>query len=167
MARIHEELRKRADIVIFDSSPMLVTADAQLLANESDGVLFVVEMGGTSRTAVHAASEMLRQAHARLLGVVFNKISAPGGHAYGYGYGYGRGYKYGYGYRYGHGYYGGYGAYAPYVSEIPPDDEEHKELAVAFQTFPLEEANGSDHAPPAGDEQPAAEENANADEHAS
>lgn len=130
MARLHEELRKRADLIVYDSSPLLATADAQLLAAETDGVLFVVEMGQTRKNALRASGDLLHQARARVLGVVFNKVqSSPGAH---YGYGYYRGYY--------HGYYGTYRYYSPYVQELPPDDPEHKELAAAFESLPMHEA---------------------------
>jgi capsular exopolysaccharide synthesis family protein len=130
MARLQEELRRRADLIVFDSSPLLATADAQLLAAETDGVLFVVEMGQTRKNALRASGELLHQARARVLGVVLNKVqSSASAH---YGYGYYRGYY--------HGYYGTYRYYSSYVQEVPPDDPEHKELAAAFESLPLDEA---------------------------
>ncbi len=74
MRQLHDELKTHAEIVIFDTPPCLATADAQVLASFADGVLYVIHLGQTKRSAVRHAEELLRQAHARVLGVVFNKI---------------------------------------------------------------------------------------------
>lgn len=74
MAHVHEQLKAMADVVIFDSPPFLATADAQVLAAEADGVLYVVQFGEARKSAVRHAVELLQQARARVLGVVFNKI---------------------------------------------------------------------------------------------
>jgi capsular exopolysaccharide synthesis family protein len=74
MRQLHDTLKERADFVIFDSSPCLVTADAHVLAAQLDGVLYVVQLGEVKKTAVRHVREMLQQAHARILGIVFNKI---------------------------------------------------------------------------------------------
>jgi capsular exopolysaccharide synthesis family protein len=74
MRQLHEDLKERADVVIFDSPPCLATADAQVLAAVTDGVLYVLQMGETKRAPVRHSAELLRQAHARILGIVFNKI---------------------------------------------------------------------------------------------
>lgn len=74
MRELHTQLKELADVVIFDSPPCLATADAQVLAAEADGVLYVVQFGFARRTAVQHAGDLLRQARARVIGVVCNKI---------------------------------------------------------------------------------------------
>ena len=74
MAQVHESLREMADVVIFDSPPFLATADAQVLCSLTDGVIYVVQLGEAKKAPVKHSSELMRQAHARVLGVVFNKI---------------------------------------------------------------------------------------------
>ena len=74
MHDLHEALKDRCDIVIFDSPPSLATADAQVLSADVDGVLYVVQFGEAKKSAVRHAGDLLRQARARVLGVVFNKI---------------------------------------------------------------------------------------------
>jgi capsular exopolysaccharide synthesis family protein len=74
MRQLHAQLKEMADVVIFDSPPCLATADAQVLSAETDGVLYVVQFGVARRSAVHHAAGLLRQAHARVLGIVGNKI---------------------------------------------------------------------------------------------
>ncbi|MCC6730890.1 MAG: polysaccharide biosynthesis tyrosine autokinase [Chthonomonadales bacterium] len=74
MRGLNDQLKEHADVVVFDTPPCLATADAQVLSAEVDGVLYVVQLGETRKSAVRHAIEMLEQARARLIGVVFNKI---------------------------------------------------------------------------------------------
>jgi capsular exopolysaccharide synthesis family protein len=74
MRQLHDDLKTHAEVVIFDTSPCLATADAQVLSAVVDGVLYVVHLGETKKSAVRHSIELLRQAHARILGTVFNKI---------------------------------------------------------------------------------------------
>jgi len=74
MRQMHEDLKSLGDIVIFDSPPMLATADAQVLSASVDGVLYVVQFGEAKKSTVRHAMELLGQAHANVLGVIFNKI---------------------------------------------------------------------------------------------
>lgn len=74
MRQLHEDLKELADIVIFDCPPCLATADAQVMASVVDGVLYVMQLGETKKSPMRHSMEMLRQAHGRILGVIFNKI---------------------------------------------------------------------------------------------
>ncbi len=74
MSQLHDLLKEHADIVILDSPPCLATADAQVLSAVTDGVLYVMQFGVAKKSAVRHAIELLRQAHARVLGMVCNKI---------------------------------------------------------------------------------------------
>lgn len=89
MAHVQDELRKIADIIIFDCPPCVNIADAQLLAETVDGVVYVVNMSSTRKSMLKRGYEAMR--HARLLGAVYNKYeqkSSADGYGYGYGYGY-------------------------------------------------------------------------------
>ena len=121
MQKLLEALKERYDYIILDSPPVNMVVDAVVLSPQCDGVLFVVRAGSSERGAVVHAIEQLEYAKAKVLGFVFNGMTAESGVGYGkYRYrqyrGYGRyGYgKYGYG-RYGYGKYGygryGYGKY--------------------------------------------------------
>lgn len=82
-------LSTRADDVIFDSPPVLATADAQVLASKVDGVLYVMQLGKVPKSSVQRALDLLHQAHANIIGTVFNKMterSHSGGYNYTYGY---------------------------------------------------------------------------------
>jgi len=69
-------LTQRADVVIFDSPPVLVAADAAILASQMDGTIVVVEVGSTKKAAAYRVLQLLRQARANVLGLAFNKLRA-------------------------------------------------------------------------------------------
>ncbi len=73
MQTVLAQLRDLADLVIFDSPPILVAADAQLLGAYMDATLVVVETTKTRREIALRALELLRRAKARLTGVAINK----------------------------------------------------------------------------------------------
>ena len=91
------ELRKRAGLVVLDSPPVALLADAQALASLADGVVLVIELGKTRRPVLTRALDSLSRTGTRCLGVVINKAVAGKG-GYGYYYYYGHYYHYGYGY---------------------------------------------------------------------
>ena len=74
MRQLHQDLQRLGDIVIYDSPPILATAEAQVLSASVDGVLYVVQVGEAKKSAVRHSVELLNQAHANVLGIVFNKI---------------------------------------------------------------------------------------------
>ena len=72
MKNILVQLSKKADIVVIDSSPLLLAADAKTLATEVDGVLLIIRSGKTTTQAASEAVESLRQVKANIIGVVLN-----------------------------------------------------------------------------------------------
>jgi capsular exopolysaccharide synthesis family protein len=88
MERIIALLKDQADLIVFDSPPLLGVADASALAARLDGVLLVVDSGRTRAGALQHAVEVLGRAHARLWGVVLNKLAAGRGSGYYYYYTY-------------------------------------------------------------------------------
>jgi capsular exopolysaccharide synthesis family protein len=94
MRAVLEELRNRFDLVILDTSPVLLAPDASILGAGADGVLLVARAGVTERSAVRQTVQQLATVGAHLLGTVLNDADA---RAAGYAY-------------YAHGYYGGSGA---------------------------------------------------------
>ena len=81
-------LRKNAEIVLFDSPPLLAVADASIMAAKVDGAILVVDAGRTRAPALRQAAEALAHTKTRILGAVLNKLSQRGHGYYGYGYGY-------------------------------------------------------------------------------
>jgi capsular exopolysaccharide synthesis family protein len=67
-------LRKRFDLLVIDSPPILPASDALLLAPNSDGVLFVTKSGLLNRDMVIKGIESLRQINANLIGVALNSV---------------------------------------------------------------------------------------------
>lgn len=84
-----QELTEQADMVIFDSPPALVGADAVILASQMDGTILVVEAGQTKKAAARRTLQLLTQARATLLGVAYNKMRGQDSLGYYYNYHYG------------------------------------------------------------------------------
>jgi non-specific protein-tyrosine kinase len=74
MSEVIDRFSQRADVIVIDSPPSLV-ADAQVLASRVDAVLLVAVPGETSRESLKNTVESLRHAGARIIGVVFNRVS--------------------------------------------------------------------------------------------
>ena len=88
-----EEMRLAYDVVILDSPPLLVVADASILAQVADGILLVVRTTFTSRPDVDQTVELLKTLKTPVLGAVINGIPQEElGSRYG---GYGKGAIYG------------------------------------------------------------------------
>ena len=79
-----ETLSQRADIVIFDSAPVLVAADSVILASQMDGTILVVETGMTKKGSARRSLDLLKQARATVLGIAYNKMRAQDGAGYYY-----------------------------------------------------------------------------------
>jgi tyrosine-protein kinase len=75
------KLEGLADIVIIDGPPFIV-ADAMVMASKVDGVLVVVRPGHTRRSLALGASEQIKLAGARVIGVVLNRIPLRGADYY-------------------------------------------------------------------------------------
>ena len=85
------KLRYKDRYIIFDSSPVLVTADALSLGIHMDGVVFVVKAARTSQKAAEQAISLMKGCN--ILGIVFNDVPqylANNLYPYYYPYGYGR-----------------------------------------------------------------------------
>ncbi len=124
-------LKERADVIIIDSSPFLVS-DAMILAAKVDGVLLVVRPGHTHKEMARAMLEKVTRAGANIVGVVLNRIPIRQ-----------------------IGYYSDYRYYSPYYySKYGPDDNGHsngktngklqKEVAKGEMTDLLDQSSHSD-----------------------
>lgn len=74
MRRVLEDLRSAADFILIDGPPVLALADALTLAPLADGVLFIADAQGTSRSAIAHARDQLDQVNARVIGCVLNNF---------------------------------------------------------------------------------------------
>lgn len=74
MKALAGELKKRYSdrYIVYDSSPLLVTADAVSLARHMDGILFVMGAARTTHKSAQRALQLLKGC--RILGVVFNNV---------------------------------------------------------------------------------------------
>lgn len=93
MKEVVAELESRTDIVIFDSPPTLLVADAMLLAGELDAAIIVTESGGVTRKEVRHVCDALQLAKARVLGIILNKVMETPGAYYANYYSYYRYYQ--------------------------------------------------------------------------
>ena len=73
MEEILNELRNFAEIIIFDTPPVLVFADAIVLSRRVDGVIVVIQAGKSKQAAVAQTLFDLQNANANLLGSIFNQ----------------------------------------------------------------------------------------------
>jgi polysaccharide biosynthesis transport protein len=74
MQALLRSLRERYDLIVIDTPPVNLVADAALLSAAVDGVLLVARAGTSRMEAVAFAAEQLRAARAPLLGTVINGI---------------------------------------------------------------------------------------------
>ena len=74
MEEIVAALLERADVVFFDAPPVVAVTDAAVLATKVDGVLLVINAGGTKRDYARAAKARLEKVNANLLGSVLNNV---------------------------------------------------------------------------------------------
>lgn len=70
------EVRSHYDLVIYDTPPLSVAADASLIAAIAEGVVLIVDTRRTNRKLATQAVAQLRRAQANVLGVVLNRVDA-------------------------------------------------------------------------------------------
>lgn len=107
MSELLDELDKRYDLILIDSPPTVLLADAKILSRYTDGVVILVREHTTSRMLVREAVQGLEQVGGRVLGVIVNIVDL-GNRRTSYKYSN----TYGYGYK-----------YDKYYTDAPPDDE--------------------------------------------
>ena len=66
------QLRTEYDVIVLDTPPVLVSADAATLAASADGVILVVRAGQTDRGAAELARQRVSSAGGRIFGAVLN-----------------------------------------------------------------------------------------------
>ena len=86
MQHLIEVLTQAADIVIFDSPPVLAVTDAVVLGRQVDGVLMVADAGNTREHALAQAAAELQKTGANVLGVALNRLDTRRGGYYYYYY---------------------------------------------------------------------------------
>ena len=90
LRRLLHDLSGHFDVIILDTPPVLVSADAALLAPLADGAILVVRAGQTDRASAERACQYLSAAGAHVLGAVLNdpagELAWYGKYYYSYGY---------------------------------------------------------------------------------
>jgi len=128
MSQTLQELRKRFDMIIIDSAPMVVS-DAQILSSKVDGVVYVIIPGQTRALTAKRPLEELERIGSKVMGVVANKI--PRNRDY---------------------YYGGYNYYSPYNnhysysnestapnSEVEPEPKQSATFSSGFEKYQVKD----------------------------
>lgn len=101
-----DNLKEKYDVIIIDTPPVGLVADAVELLRFSSTNLLIVRQGRTYKKSLEAVTEMYNNGKIKNLAIVFNDVdfrkleygyrSYGYMQNYGYGYGYGNGYGYGY-----------------------------------------------------------------------
>lgn len=87
------ELRKKYDLIVLDTPPLVISTDAVILSEYSDGIVYVCGYDMVSKKQLIQSRKILERAGANIYGMVVNKIDK-NGYSYGnYGY-YNYNYKY-------------------------------------------------------------------------
>ncbi|MDR3088439.1 MAG: CpsD/CapB family tyrosine-protein kinase [Desulfobulbaceae bacterium] len=68
------QLRRRFDLLIIDTPPVIPVSDALLLTAQADGVALVARAEKTNRKVIADALRRLNSAHANVLGLVLNGV---------------------------------------------------------------------------------------------
>ena len=78
MKEVVEQIKSTADLVIFDSPPLLAVTDPMLLVSLVDGAILVVDAERARRDSVRRSTEILLQASPAFVGAVLNKVHGRG-----------------------------------------------------------------------------------------
>ena len=76
--KLISDLREKYDFVFLDCAPILQISDYIHVSKVSDGVLFLVAYGMTTKTQVFEAVKQLKQNNAKILGTVFTMYDNKG-----------------------------------------------------------------------------------------
>ncbi|MDX2271532.1 MAG: polysaccharide biosynthesis tyrosine autokinase [Cyanobacteriota bacterium] len=76
MTQLLAEWRQRYDYVLVDTPPVSGIADAQSIANQVDGVVYVLGIERSDRQIIARALELLKSTQANLVGMVVNLVDA-------------------------------------------------------------------------------------------
>lgn len=82
MGEVIARLREEADVVLFDTPPVVAVSDAAVLGNRVDGVLLILQAHKTSRERARQAKQILEKAKANIVGVVLNGAEIEQGYGY-------------------------------------------------------------------------------------
>ena len=81
-----DEMRKKFDIIILDSAPVIAVIDSEILAKMVDGTILVVSADKTDTDLMVDAVDLLKKDGAPFLGTVLNNFKYKNGYGYYYKY---------------------------------------------------------------------------------
>jgi len=84
MELVIEELKLMYEYVVFDTPPILVVTDSQIMASKCDGVVLVVASRKTKRDRARKAKDLLEKANSIMVGVVVNGVESKKSDYYGH-----------------------------------------------------------------------------------
>ncbi len=84
--QLMKHLSESFDVVVYDTPPLTLVAEALDLARAVDGIIFVVDTSTVSRSALRAMNELMGKKELAILGTVLNKVNRNGApyHYFGY-----------------------------------------------------------------------------------
>ena len=74
MSDLLRQLRSQFEYILIDTPPVIPVTDAVVIGTYVDGVLLVIKAGETQRGIVSRSTELLNQAHAKIIGHVLTGI---------------------------------------------------------------------------------------------
>lgn len=74
MSQLLTQMRQNFDYVLIDSSPLLARSEANIIANQADGILVIAEWMKTSQENIANMFKALEDSKTPVLGVVLNKV---------------------------------------------------------------------------------------------
>jgi capsular exopolysaccharide synthesis family protein len=70
---IIEEMEAFFDLIIFDSPPVLLFADAQIVSSIADGTIFVVPKAQVKKNEVQESKKLLDQVKTNIVDIIYNR----------------------------------------------------------------------------------------------
>jgi len=74
MKEMMEKVKKRFDVILLDTSPVLAVIDAVIVSSLADSMVFIIKAGEITRKPFLNAVEELRRAKVKIIGVLFNEL---------------------------------------------------------------------------------------------
>ncbi|MCC6725923.1 MAG: polysaccharide biosynthesis tyrosine autokinase, partial [Saprospiraceae bacterium] len=87
MDELMEILQSRFEVIIIDTPPVGLVADALLLNKYIDTSIFVIRSGQSRKTSLRLIEDLYKNSKLKSLGIVFNGMKTRNRYGYGYGYG--------------------------------------------------------------------------------
>jgi len=82
MKDMMEEIKKGFDVILIDTPPVLAVVDAVVVSALADSTVIIVKVAKTTNRAFCTAVEKLRQARAKIMGVLYNEMKVKSGDYY-------------------------------------------------------------------------------------